>query len=85
MGHVPIRTCVACGAKQPKPDLIRLGLIPPATIGESPFGRGAYVCRNQACVGRLNLKKLAWAIRLSPVPVDLTLASPTLSAGEPTN
>lgn len=48
-GHVPIRTCVACGAKRPKADLIRLGLDVrnnTAVIDRdrSMGGRGAHVC-----------------------------------------
>lgn len=52
-GHVPIRTCISCGTKRPKSDLIRLVLDPDGWvvcdfIGNAP-GRGAYVCRREEC------------------------------------
>ena len=55
-GHVPIRTCVACGSRKSKDSLLRLGLHP----GEKSIvldrgcrmdGRGAYVCPD--CLPRL--------------------------------
>ena len=59
-GHIPIRTCVVCGAKRPKFELIRL------TVDESGFvrrddkgklgGRGAYVCPNEKCLKELTKK-----------------------------
>ena len=48
-GHVPVRTCVVCGTKGAKFDLVRLalgpgdGLIRVDTRQQIP-GRGAYVC-----------------------------------------
>ena len=46
--HVPERTCVACGDKKPKAELVRIARSPQGTmsvdlIGKAP-GRGAYVC-----------------------------------------
>ncbi|PKB83080.1 MAG: hypothetical protein BZY88_03165 [SAR202 cluster bacterium Io17-Chloro-G9] len=51
--HIPERTCVACGKKMPKPDLVRIVRTPQGelqvdTAGKSP-GRGAYLCRDSDC------------------------------------
>jgi predicted RNA-binding protein YlxR (DUF448 family) len=51
-GHIPVRTCVSCGAKKPKNELMRL------VVGEAGFvrddlgrgrGKGAYICNAEAC------------------------------------
>lgn len=52
-GHVPIRTCVSCGAKQAKRDLIRFlvngaGQVVRDDQGKAQ-GRGAYVCKSKSC------------------------------------
>lgn len=52
-GHVPVRTCVSCGAKRNKTDLIRLVMDPEGRVirddaGRFP-GRGAYVCPSRDC------------------------------------
>ena len=46
--HIPERTCVACGAKKPKRELVRItssqeGQVSVDLTGKAP-GRGAYVC-----------------------------------------
>jgi len=52
-GHIPIRTCVSCGAKRNKKELIRLvldaqGVIIGYDSGKGE-GRGAYVCMSKSC------------------------------------
>lgn len=52
--YVPVRTCVACRAVVPKKDLIRVlkdssGEILVDTAGNQN-GRGAYICKNPACI-----------------------------------
>lgn len=52
-GHIPLRTCIGCGAKKKKQDLIRLVLNDEGEVirdhtGHAP-GRGAYVCDSEAC------------------------------------
>jgi predicted RNA-binding protein YlxR (DUF448 family) len=56
-GHIPVRTCVSCGIKRPKNDLIKL-----MTDSENRLiiddsgrlrGRGAYVCDSLPCLERL--------------------------------
>jgi len=47
----PIRTCVACGTKKPKGELMRFVLESDVCIDERQLkhGRGAYVCKNENC------------------------------------
>ena len=51
--HVPIRTCIVCGGKAPKPDLLRLVADSPGSVvvdlSGRLAGRGAYVCRGAGC------------------------------------
>ena len=56
MKQETMRSCIGCGAKKPKKELIRIvrepdGSIHPDASGRSN-GRGAYLCRNNACLQR---------------------------------
>ena len=46
--HIPERTCVACGSKKPKAQLLRVARSPQGQVSVDPTGkapgRGAYVC-----------------------------------------
>ena len=46
--HIPERTCVACGTRKPKADLLRVVRSPEGRVSLDPTGkapgRGAYVC-----------------------------------------
>jgi predicted RNA-binding protein YlxR (DUF448 family) len=57
-GHIPIRTCLSCGAKQSKDELIRLALTPENRLVRDDRGayrgRGAYVCKNVSCLEKLS-------------------------------
>jgi predicted RNA-binding protein YlxR (DUF448 family) len=57
-GHVPIRTCLSCGQKRSKHELIRLGLTPENRLVRDDQGtcrgRGAYVCKNKSCWEKLS-------------------------------
>ncbi len=59
MAHIPERTCLACGRKADKPDLLRIACNKDGHITvdlqQRLPGRGAYVCRALTC-GKL-LKK----------------------------
>ena len=51
--HVPERTCVICGTKNAKRDLVRIVLTPDGECvvdetGKRP-GRGAYLCHRETC------------------------------------
>ena len=53
---MPERSCVACGVKMPKEQLVRIvqstqGSVAVDTTGRQS-GRGAYLCRNPECWGR---------------------------------
>jgi predicted RNA-binding protein YlxR (DUF448 family) len=56
-GHIPIRTCISCGAKRPKKDLVRLSLDGEGRLVKDYSykmqGRGAYVCNEESCMERL--------------------------------
>ncbi|MCH8308861.1 MAG: YlxR family protein [Chloroflexi bacterium] len=51
--HVPLRTCVSCGKKTTKRDLLRIVATPTDGIvvdnSGRANGRGAYVCRDGSC------------------------------------
>jgi len=51
--HVPERTCIACRAKRPKRELIRVVRTPEGDVevdrGGKKAGRGTYLCRNEVC------------------------------------
>lgn len=53
---IPMRMCVGCRAMKPKKELARVvkspqGAVSLDRIGKMP-GRGAYVCRDAACLAR---------------------------------
>lgn len=51
--HVPMRTCVSCGAKSAKRSLLRIVATPDEGVDVDASGRangrGAYVCRDGSC------------------------------------
>ena len=60
-GHIPIRTCITCGAKREKNGLVRL-----VRDKEGQFvidelqkrkGRGAYICKTKSCWEQLPRNK----------------------------
>jgi uncharacterized protein len=60
-GHIPVRTCISCGKKRPRHELIRLicdgenRLIRDDSGGAK--GRGAYICETPSCTERLWINK----------------------------
>ena len=51
---IPMRMCVGCREMKPKKELLRVvhgpdGSVTADTTGKKP-GRGAYVCKNGACI-----------------------------------
>ena len=56
-GHVPVRTCVACGAKRNKEEMLRFVLSQDKDLvrddSGSRAGRGAYACKASSCVEAL--------------------------------
>ena len=55
-GHIPIRTCLACGKRAPQGELLRLALtddkVRPDPRRRLP-GRGVYLCPAPACLAAL--------------------------------
>lgn len=67
-GHIPLRTCIACGARRPKQELQRLALSDTGEIredsGKAVKGRGAYVCNRPDCRNKLKThRRLSRAFR----------------------
>jgi predicted RNA-binding protein YlxR (DUF448 family) len=58
--HIPLRTCISCGAKKAKRELIRLVVNAEGEVVRDPngrgSGRGAYVCNNKTCISHPKLK-----------------------------
>ena len=53
---IPMRMCVGCHEMKPKKELQRVVRSPEGEVSIDPIGkkpgRGAYVCRSQACLAR---------------------------------
>jgi len=51
--HVPLRTCIICGNKAPKRDLLRIVSTPDLGVKVDPTGkasgRGTYICSDVQC------------------------------------
>ncbi|HTX81760.1 MAG TPA: YlxR family protein [Streptosporangiaceae bacterium] len=70
----PVRTCIGCGARAAKTELVRLvaagcEIVPDITMRQP--GRGAYLHRSLACLERAQRRKaFSRALRLpAPLPV----------------
>ncbi len=61
MKKIPERTCIGCGQKKEKKDLIRIVHTPEDTFSIDPTGRkngrGAYICRDSACLEKAIKRK----------------------------
>ncbi len=79
--HIPERTCVACGSKKPKRDLVRIASSPQGQVAVDPTGkapgRGAYVCGADCWDTALGRGRLARSLgrRLSKSDVESLRAS----------
>ena len=67
MKKVPMRRCVACREMKPKKELIRVVRTPEGEIVADETGRrngrGAYLCRSEACLAKaLKIKALERAL-----------------------
>ena len=66
--HVPVRTCIVCGRKSDKRELLRVVAGSDSSVIVDPTGkaqgRGAYVCRDDAAIPQ-NVKrgKIEYALR----------------------
>ena len=72
----PVRTCVGCGRKAAKRELVRYtavdGVLTPDPAGNAP-GRGAYTCPQQACLERAARRRAFVRVLRTPVRVPLHL------------
>ena len=61
MKKIPQRTCIGCGLKKDKKELVRIVRTPEGALQMDPTGRmngrGAYVCRDTACLDKALKKK----------------------------
>lgn len=59
---VPMRMCIACRQMKPKKEMTRVVKTADGEISADPTGkmagRGAYICNEEACLKKLNDKKL---------------------------
>ena len=74
--HIPERTCVACGEKRPKAELLRVVRSPQDVVsvdrsGKAP-GRGAYICGAKCWDSALGRGKLARSLGSALSSQDLT-------------
>ena len=85
---LPMRMCVGCRVMKPKRELVRVVRSPEGAVsldfrGKMP-GRGAYVCRDNACLARAKkVRGLERAFGL-PVPDEVFgLLAEQMEQGEP--
>lgn len=61
MKKIPQRTCIGCGMKKDKKELVRIVRTPEGTLQLDLTGRmngrGAYVCRDTACLDKALKRK----------------------------
>ena len=67
--HVPLRTCIICGTKTSKRELIRVVATPDGDVSMDPtarmHGRGTYMCKDGNCAPRgLKRGRLEYTLRL---------------------
>jgi len=67
--HVPLRTCIICGTKTSKRELIRVVATPDGDVSMDTtarmHGRGTYVCKDGSCAPRgLKRGRLEYTLRL---------------------
>ena len=76
--RVPDRTCVACRTVRPKRDLLRIVRTPAGDVVADETGRlagrGAYVCRTEACLDQAITKGALSRALKTPLPPDAASA-----------
>lgn len=59
--RIPERQCLGCGEGRPKPELLRVVRTPEGDVlldfTGKKSGRGAYICRNAACLRKARKSK----------------------------
>lgn len=74
--HIPDRSCIACGHKAPKRELVRIVRTPDGPVTPDPTGRangrGAYLCNRVGCWERgLTKRALERGLRVQVLDSDL--------------
>ncbi len=61
MKKIPQRSCIGCGLKKDKSDLMRIVRSPEGEFSLDPSGRkngrGAYICKDPACLEKAEKRK----------------------------
>jgi predicted RNA-binding protein YlxR (DUF448 family) len=83
--HVPLRSCVVCGKKTAKRELIRIVATPQGAMEVDPTGRlpgrGAYVCADGNCAqGALRRSRIDYALRKKLSNDDWTRVTSAIEA-----
>ena len=73
--HIPERQCMGCNERKPKKEMLRLVRTPDgsviADVTGKVNGRGAYVCKNEACLAKLKKSGRASRVLEIPIPDDV--------------
>jgi uncharacterized protein len=73
--RAPTRSCVACRTPRPKRELLRIVRTPDGTVTVDETGRlagrGAYICRTEACLDKAITKGALSRALKTPFPADL--------------
>ncbi len=72
--HVPIRTCLGCRRRRPKPELLRIAPGPGGLTECAGGGRGKYVCRDASCIMRTLKRKDIGGLIGAPIDDQATQA-----------
>ena len=72
---IPIRQCIGCREQKPKKELIRVVRSPEGQVsldfrGKAP-GRGAYLCRDAACLKRAQKSRALERALSVPIPPEV--------------
>jgi predicted RNA-binding protein YlxR (DUF448 family) len=73
--RIPTRSCVACRTTRPKRDLLRIVRMPDDRVALDDTGRvagrGAYVCRDEACLTRAFERGVLARALETTIPADV--------------
>jgi len=86
-GHIPVRTCISCGMKRAKGDMVRLVTDEAGFLFRDKLmrkeGRGAYVCDSKACgEDLLKNKRLQRVFRRDKPVIMVDVKKPACPARE---
>ena len=83
---IPMRQCLGCNEHKPKSELVRILRTPEGSIQldltGKKSGRGAYICKNPACLKKLRKNRRAEANLGVSIPEEVWDALEKQMAGE---